>query len=233
MGLSSSNFYEKISGDAPPPEKFALFHAHAQELGFTDAFYARKSLDAEGQTSITVYRKWDDEWLSLYEGKRYRQIDPAFKAARTKASDFDLELKAQDAGRLERQFYADAKAHNRYNGFASPIKGVTGIVAGFSVTGLERKPTAEQVNRIKAAGHMLDLVVKAELSAGSAKALGLSFREVKFLQFLAQGYSMVQIAHLTDCSEQWIRKSFMQIRGKLSVGSNPELVLKALNLGLL
>lgn len=233
MGLSSSVFYEKISGDAPPPDKFALFHAHAQELGFTDAFYARARLKSDGEPSATVYRKWDQDWLSLYEGKRYRQIDPAFKAARTTSADFGLELRSDNAGRLEREFYADAKAHNRYNGFATPIKGVTGVVAGFSVTGLDRKPSAEQINRIKAAGHMLDLVVKAELSAGSAKAVGLSFREVKYIQFLAQGYSMVQIAHLNDNSEQWIRKSFMQIRGKLNVGSNPELVLKALYLGLL
>jgi len=230
---AATDFYSRISDDISVSERFGLFHAYAENLGFSDAFYARKVFDPDDPARVIMFKQWDPEWLEIYEAKRYGRIDWSLKAARNRQTAFGFERPDYELSKPEREFVKEARHHKRLNGFALPFRGALGTVAGFSVTGSIKPPTAEQMNRVTAAGQLLDLVMRSGAAAMSAKAAGLSFREVKLVQFLCEGYNMVQIAHTVGSSEQWIRKSFMQIRGKLRVGSNPELVLKAHALNLI
>jgi len=145
---ADTDFYDRISDDISVSERFALFHAYAENLGFSDAFYARKTFDPNNPASVIMFKHWDPEWLEIYQAKRYDRIDWSIKAARNRQTAFGFERPDYGLSKPERGFVKEARHHKRLNGFALPFRGALGTVAGFSVTGSIKPPTKEQINRV-------------------------------------------------------------------------------------
>lgn len=231
--MQSSDFHAQIDSDLSVEKKFSLFHDFAQNWGFTDVFYARRAFTREEPQKRIIFKRWNPVWEDIYKTKRYDQQDWALKSARMRDKAFTFRDSAVDLSKQQAAFMKDAEHYGRLNGFAMPIKGLGKTVAGFSATGSDGKPMAEQINQVKAAGFLLDNTLAAEIKALTLEDIGIKYREIKLIRMLGQGFSMVQMAAVSGRSEQWIRKSFMGIRETFGVGSNSEVLVQAMRLGLL
>lgn len=210
MESLGSEFFQQVASVPSIEEKVSLFYGYVCNCGFTDAFYSRVTVDAHGEPSRLEFRHWDPVWRKIYEEKQYSQVDWAINAARYQEGPFFFGKPTIELTPKDTEFCADAAAHNRLNGFAMPIKDITGLVAGFSATGAPSKPTMEQVSRVIAAGLLLDHHVKTQLVAKASKIVGVTPREIKLIRQLASGFNMADIARKSSKSEQWIRKSCLQ-----------------------
>lgn len=233
MGDLKTKFFDSVGLDLTIAEKVNLFHGYVCECGFSDAYYSRMTIDTDGNPKQLVFRHWDPVWRELYERKNYDEVDWVFSAAREQDGPFYFLNPSVELTPRETEFCADAAAHNRMNGFAMPIRDITGLVAGFSATGADDIPTKEQVNEVSSAGLLLDHYVKLLLVQNASKITGVTKREIGIIRHLASGLSMADIARTTSKSDQWIRKSCMQIREKLQVKNNTELVIKASKVSLI
>ncbi|MEL6843577.1 MAG: autoinducer binding domain-containing protein, partial [Bacteroidota bacterium] len=211
------------------------FHSIVCEYGFTDYYYARTNRlgASDGNSSLEEYRVWDPDWLEIYEAQRLTRNDFVRNSVDSGSRLIKFRGPGRPLSKNEFEFRKLAESYNRLNGLALPIWGNRGVEAGFSVTGASKEPSQEQTAVFLAAAMPTHFQITALSMIDVASQYDLKLRELQLLRLLVSGRSMVQIAVYLDTSEQWIRKSFLQMRRKLGVQSNEELVYRALKNGLI
>lgn len=230
-------FYEQIGDAASITDKLSLLWDFAQNIGFTDIFYCKLndplSASPYNKSNIREYRFGDETWHNLYEEANYARFDWAIERATWAQEGFRLDELPANLSAGQEKFVAHAREYNRQNGFCLPLMDGAGLHGGFSATGCDRTPTKGQVMQMTSALQLTELTITAQQKSQTRAAHGLNEREIKDLHMLAAGRTMAQIAHITGKSDQWIRLSFGQIRTKLGVATNPQLVHRATKMGII
>lgn len=234
---SDAAFYEQIAETTSIRGKLNLLWDFAQNIGFTDIFYCKLndplSASPYNKSNIREYRFGDETWHSLYEEANYARFDWAIERATWAQEGFRLDELPGNLTAGQEKFAAHAREYNRQNGFCFPLINGAGLHGGFSATGCDRTPTKGQVMQMTSALQLAELTINADRQDKICAQHGLNTREVKDLRMLAAGRTMTQIAHITGKSDQWIRLSFGQIRTKLGVSTNPQLVHRATKMGII
>ncbi|MEO0551388.1 MAG: autoinducer binding domain-containing protein [Pseudomonadota bacterium] len=234
---SDATFYERIAETSSVTGKLELLWGVAQNLGFTDIFYCKlEDPLAESpyhSSNVRDYRFGDETWHSLYQGQNYGRFDWAIERATWERNWFRLDEPPCNLSGNQERFLTHAREYNRQNGFCFPLNNSAGLHGGFSATGCDRPVTQAQIMQMTSALQLAELTMKAESQKQILATYGLNEREMRDLRMLAAGRSMSQIAHITGKSHQWIRLSFSQIRGKLGVSSNTQLVYRAAKMGII
>lgn len=230
-------FYEKIADTKPLAAKLHLLWDFAQNIGFSDIYYCKLqdplSPSPYNKANVQEYRFGDEAWHSLYEGEQYASQDWALERATWDRQSFRLDQPPNHLTEKQEEFVRHARDYNRQNGFCFPLMDRAGLNGGFSATGCDRAPSQAQVMQVTSALQLTELTITAQKKSQTCAAYGLNERELSDLQMLAAGRTMADIAHLTGKSAQWIRLSFITIRSKLGVSTNPQLIHRAMTLGLL
>lgn len=220
-------------GPARQDALLSIVNAH----GFTDFFYARTKgalvSPSRNLENLEITRHWSQSWEGIYTERRYHLVDWVFNSPHHSAEPANFCPPDQGEDKLLREFVEEAKCHNRLNGFSLAFRTSSGGHAGFSATGALEKPSAEQISRVASAARMFEIFSAAERVADAGRTANLTLREIQLIRFLSGGYSPGNIAALFGVTEQWVRRSTMDIRNKLSVRTNCELVYVATATGLL
>ncbi|MDJ0920904.1 MAG: autoinducer binding domain-containing protein [Henriciella sp.] len=224
-------YFEEIISANGIERKFDTVHTLAKGLGFKDVFYARVIKDDENarlnDDNLKRLRRGNEKWIASYERQNFRQIDWAIEKSVSSYSPFRLDDIPKNLTANQIEFVRYARENNRQNGFALPLRNGFGISGGFSATGAEYRPDDVSIAKLIACAQFFDLLVCSEISDTRASEFSLTKREVRLLKLFVNGRSMAQIAHFVGATEQWIRKSFLDMRRKMKANSNSELVYRA------
>ncbi|MEM9937994.1 MAG: autoinducer binding domain-containing protein [Pseudomonadota bacterium] len=227
-------YYENVIAVDSTIDKFDELYNLGKRLGFNDIYYSRIISEEESarfnSLNINRMRRGSDKWMEIYERQRYHQIDWALEHAVSEYSPFRLDNVPDNLTDNQSEFVKHARAHNRQNGFALPIRNGLGLTAGFSATGALHRPDDLSIAKLIAAAQFFDLLVCADITQTRATQFSLTKREIRLLKLFVNGRSMAQIAHFVGATEQWIRKSFLDMRKKMKANSNSELVYRAVSL---
>lgn len=210
--------------------KFDHFSDQLIDYGFTDVFYGRLGL---GSGEPIVMTRWNKEWSELYSARRFETVDWALKTGKRSDGPFVFSEPSEIITRHEKEFAKAANAYNRLNGFAVPFRVSGQPIAGFSATGLDRRPSEGVVFALAAMGYVLNLSISGQLAADVCKATEVTPRQVNLLRLLGDGLTHVEIAHVLGISEDWAHKSFARLREKFSVRTDAALIKHVMEIGLL
>ncbi|MEM6412435.1 MAG: autoinducer binding domain-containing protein [Pseudomonadota bacterium] len=210
--------------------RFDYFVDQIRAQGFTDVFYARL---LPGASKPFLMRRWDTEWAEIYDAKRYAVWDWALSAGLTNDAPFLLRAPIVDMSPKQAAFYREAEAYNRLNGFAAPYHSATAGAAGFSATGLDREPTEGIMLSAAATGYVFNLSIVGQMASEKCEEAGVTPRQQMFLRLLGDGHTHVEIAELLGLSEDWAHKSFAKLREKFEVRTDPALIRRVMQSGLL
>lgn len=230
-------FYETIADVRPLQGKLELLWRFAENAGFSDIYYCKLHdpfADAPYHKSNAVeHRFGDEEWHAIYEAANYGRFDWAIERAAWAQTWYRLDEPPADLTGKRLEVVTHAREYNRQNGFCFPLTTSLGLNGGFSATGCDRVIDQAQIMQVVSALQLMEFTLNSEHQTKTRAQYDLTEREMQDLRMLAAGYSMTQIAHITGKTDQWIRLSFSQMRDKLGVVSNPQLVYRAVKLGLL
>lgn len=226
-----SDFFRTMASNASIEAKSLSLNGYANQIGFKDTYYAR-IIDPTHETprvnsNVFSLRHADEEWQRVYEGENLASYDWAREYAAEAHMPFRLDQPPSNLTGPQTNFLDIARKFNRQNGFAFPIRGAFGVVAGFSATAAEKRPTDIQIAQLTSAVQFFDLMVGKDVTKENAHLYSLTEREIRLLRLYITGRSMTQIALLLGKSEQWIRRSFLRMRAKTNVSTNSELIYRA------
>lgn len=230
-------FFEQIASASGIDQKLELLWWMAQNLGFTDVFHC-KLIDPQSQSplnraNVIEHRFGDRDWHSIYSGLNYSRFDWTIEHASSTKGWFRLDTPPKNLSFNQERVVRHAREYGRQNGFCFPLNNSLGVHGGFSATGCDRRPTQSQMMRMISVLQLAELTMSVERQEDISMEHGLNSRELKIIRMLAAGRSMTQIASITGKTDQWIRLSVSQIRKKLKVSSNTQLIYRAVKLNLI
>ncbi|MEO0882254.1 MAG: autoinducer binding domain-containing protein [Pseudomonadota bacterium] len=210
--------------------KFGYFADHLNAHGFSDVFYARL---LPGASDPILMRRWNPDWAEIYDTKRYAMWDSALSLGQRSEVPFRLRMPIVAQSEKQAEFYREAEAYNRLNGFAAPFRSATAGMAGFSATGLDQEPSDGLMLAAVATGYVFNLTMIGQMASEQCKRMGITPRQLMFLRLLGEGHTHVEIAELLGVTEDWAHKSFSKLREKFEVRTDPALMKKVVEAGLL
>jgi DNA-binding CsgD family transcriptional regulator len=208
--------------------------------GFKGAAYIR--FDAVGAVSESriIYGDVSAEWIVRYQERGYSRIDPRVPLVRRSRQGFtsgSAERLTRD--RAAQAFFAEAREMFAADSFIVPLRGPFGQAGLLSLLSSERLSEGDAAERleVEAVCRVYDSVSATFNGAadpeGPASVKRLGPREVECVYWMSMGKRDQDIAIRLGLSPLTVRAHIDGAKTKLGAATRPQLVRRALSLGLL
>lgn len=209
------------------------------DLGFEQTLFA-VTFNRKISLDEAYYRgNFSAQWFEFYNRKHLVNIDPRIAHSLAHSTPLFWEP-AIFSSRQQKEMYEEAICHGMRSGVTLPCHGANGEVGMLCFTS-EIKPSrtrqAEMLRVLPSLSMMRDFAFEASLRfakpANHDAAPALTKRELECLKWCATGKTSWEIAKILRCSEATVNFHFGNLRLKFNATSRRQVVVKAINCGLL
>jgi len=230
------DFYESMASATLLDDRTAALRRLIESHGF-DKFAVMLQINPMSQTphafeNFHLIDQREPSWAEAYTTENLARIDPTWSAdpsfllprfwddiPQTDIQKKHMERAAIDGGAT--------------NGFSVIVPAPGGDGGGFSCSGRDKRAEYGVALEILSAVQIYRIYAQADYAAEAAASINLSEGDIRILRLLWEGYSSAAIAALEDCKEAAVNQRFYDIRQKLQVGKNIQVINRAFAVGAL
>jgi LuxR family transcriptional activator of conjugal transfer of Ti plasmids len=199
----------------------------AQQSGFTG--YAYLHIQSGRALALSNY---DPEWQSIYVTRKYFTVDPIVKRAKSAKHAFTwcLDLAPPGLSDNERHFYEQASRFGIRAGITVPIRTAYGSTSIFTLASDNPDSVHCDVDAVAAAAavgqlHALISILRATPTSESKDFL--DFKEATYLNWIAAGKTMEEVADLEGVKYNSVRVKLDSARKRFNVHTTTHLAVVA------
>ncbi|CUX06713.1 Transcriptional activator protein traR [Agrobacterium fabacearum S56] len=199
----------------------------AQQSGFIG--YAYLHIQSGRALALSNY---DPEWQSIYFAKKYFNVDPIVKRAKSAKHAFSwcLDMDRSRLTKKERHFYEQASFFGIRAGVTVPIKTAHGSTTIFTLASNDPDLVNGDVDAVAAAAavgqlHALISILRANPTSESRDFL--DFKEATYLNWIAAGKTMEEVADLEGVKYNSVRVKLDSARKRFNVHTTTHLAVVA------
>ena len=177
---------------------------------------------------------WSDRWSERYFQQDYLRKDPTIEHVRTRNTGLlwrDIHHTEEDGKRI----FREAKQFGISDGITIPQLALNGSRIGISFAG-ERIDTENpflKVGLTVIGACLVDAHQRVKQTEDTNRTIKLTNRETEVMQWIADGFTSIEVAHKLGLSTPTIEKHYRTALKKLEAFTRAHAVAKALRLGLL
>ncbi len=181
---------------------------------------------------------FDAEWQSIYFARKYFTVDPIVKRAKSASHAFAwyLDQERPKASKKERQFYDQAIAFGIRAGVTVPIRTAYGSTSLFTLVSDDPDRALFDVDPVAAAaavGQLHTLISVLRATPTSEKKDVLDIKEATYLNWIAAGKSMEDVADIERVKYNSVRVKLNSARKRFDVHTTTHLAVLAVRKNLI
>ncbi|WP_172691166.1 transcriptional regulator TraR [Rhizobium rhizogenes] len=201
----------------------------AKRIGFGG--YAYLNVQPGHLLAISNYHP---EWRSAYFERRYSDLDPVVKRAKSLKQAFTWtgEQEKPRLSEAERSFFAHAADFGIRSGITIPVKTANGSMSMFTLA--SKKPTIDldkEINAVAAAAAVAQLharIVFLRAQPTIENPAHLDSKEATYLRWIAAGKTMEEVADIEGIKYNSVRVKLAEAKKRFDVHTTTHLIALAI-----
>jgi LuxR family quorum-sensing system transcriptional regulator CciR len=240
-GYAFENFVERST---TVKSKAMLFDLFVEVMGFYGFDRVNFSIIQDttlpkSELGFGLISTYPEDWKTLYDERRYAEIDPVVKSANALNHPFTWRELAQSRTltRKQRRFFAQAEAAGLCNGIGLPFNGAASQIAGVALaTSTRSADHSKNRDLLSAFANQFYVVYKRIVRPEPhiRPALSpLTRRETQILQLIATGKTDESIGRVLSISENTVSYFVRNVFLKLNATTRVQAIVTAIASGLI
>jgi LuxR family quorum sensing-dependent transcriptional regulator len=203
--------------------------------GFETLLFFGLPTRSQGFDDVVLGKHWPDEWTRIYAEGHYMHDDPVIKHLRRATKPFEWREVTFDAERDPRsaELMRLRSEFGFKNAFVVPVPGMTGTLAGVSMSGARPELTAWNKPAINMMALYAFETMAAMRNGGPAPYAGLTECEQEVLTWVAAGRTAWDISEMLSIAQRTTYEHIQNATRKLGALNRTHAVALAMRDGLI